>query len=79
MMLTMSRSVSYHDLDLRSAEDVATLEGRVREAALDLCHELDRRYSPTIYVPLFDTKKCQAETTQNGLSVVDALAALARN
>ena len=79
MMITISRKVSYHDLDLRSEADIATLKGRVTRAARDLCRELDRRYSPAIYVPLFSTKRCQGEAAQNGLWVVDALVALARN
>lgn len=42
--VTMSRQVSYSDLDLSTAEGKAALEVRVKETAANICKQLDRRY-----------------------------------
>ena len=42
--VTMSRQVSFKDLDLSTAEGKAALESRVKETAANVCKELDRRY-----------------------------------
>ena len=79
MIVTISRNASFHDLELKSEVDVATLEGRVMQAAWNICHELDRKYPPTIYVPLSNSKSCQADAASSGLMQVEALVAAARN
>ncbi len=43
--------VSIADLDLASPSDQARLEDRVMTAAWEACRQLDRRYSPSIYIP----------------------------
>jgi len=40
---TVSKDVAYSDLDLSKDADVATLQERVRTAAIDVCREADRR------------------------------------
>lgn len=42
--VSVSRKVSFADLDLSSAEGKAALEARVKETAADVCKQLDRRY-----------------------------------
>jgi UrcA family protein len=42
--VSMSRKVSFSDLDLSTAEGKAALESRVKETAANVCKELDRRY-----------------------------------
>jgi UrcA family protein len=42
--VSMTRQVSFKDLDLRTAEGKAALESRVKETAANVCKELDRRY-----------------------------------
>jgi UrcA family protein len=76
MMVTNSRNVSYHDLDLKTDADVATLEGRVRQAAQDICQELDQRYSPQIYVRI--SKHCAIDAANVGLTQLKALVAAIR-
>jgi len=78
MMVTISRNVSYHDLDLKTEADVTTLEGRVRQAAQDICHELDRQYPPTIYVPISKVKNCATDAANNGLMQVKAIVTAVR-
>ena len=54
--VTMSRNVSFEGLDLTSADGQATLESRVKQAAADVCKELDRRYPST--VSLTENRNC---------------------
>src|ERR1700759_435798 len=42
--VTMSRQVSYSDLDLSTADGKAAVEARVKETAANVCKQLDRRY-----------------------------------
>lgn len=41
----VSRNVNFHDLDLTIPDDATALEQRVKQAAQDVCRELDSRYS----------------------------------
>src|SRR5687768_9010154 len=43
-LISLSRGVSYADLDLSKAQGVAELETRVRTTARDVCQELNSRY-----------------------------------
>jgi len=43
-LVTLTRHVSYSDLDLSKSADAATLEGRVTQTVKDACKELDDRY-----------------------------------
>jgi UrcA family protein len=43
-LVTLTRHVSYADLDLSKSADAATLEGRVTQTVKDACKELDDRY-----------------------------------
>lgn len=78
MTVTISRNVSYQDLDLTTDQGVAALEGRVRQAAQDICHELDRRYPATVYTPMPNSKNCVTDAASSGLMQVKAVAAAAR-
>jgi len=42
--VSLSRPVSYRDLDLRTAQGADVLAARIRHAARDACRELDRRH-----------------------------------
>src|SRR4051812_45075439 len=46
---SISRVVSYADLDLKTDSGVSNLEGRVKEAATGVCQEMDMRYPDKIY------------------------------
>ena len=56
--VTVSRAVSFADLNLASDDGRAALESRVQQVAGDVCKELDRRYPPATYFPELDTKAC---------------------
>src|SRR3954462_7366768 len=72
--ISVSQQVSYSDLDLSKAGDVETLRTRVKTAAKDDCRELDRRFSPSIYVPFDDRRSCVRHATGQALARVDAIA-----
>lgn len=42
--LSVSRNVTFHDLDLTSSGDAAVLEQRIIQATQDVCREVDSRY-----------------------------------
>ena len=50
--VTISRNVDYGDLDLKTPQGQAALQGRVKEAAAGVCHQLDRRYPTSMNVPV---------------------------
>ena len=54
----VSRDVSYQDLDLTTTDGKAQLETRVKDAAADVCKELDRRFPTSVYVPVGSNKDC---------------------
>lgn len=54
----MSRDVSYQDLDLSTAEGKAQLETRVKQAAADVCSELDKRYPKAIFIVVQENRNC---------------------
>lgn len=54
----VSRDVSYQDLDLKTAEGKAQLEARAKQAANDVCSELDKRYPKNVYIPVSSNNDC---------------------
>jgi UrcA family protein len=78
MVVTITRAVSYHDLNLKTVEDVTTLETRVKRAAHDICRELDRRYPKSVYVPLSGEKNCAQFAANSTMMQVKELVAAAR-
>lgn len=76
--VTMSRHVSYKELDLKTESGVEALEARVRQAADEICQELDHRYPKTIYVPISQDKNCAKNAAENGLVQVKAVVAAVR-
>ena len=54
----VSRDVSYSDLDLSTADGKAQLETRAKQAANDVCSELDKRYPKNVYIPVSSNNDC---------------------
>src|SRR5215471_7324295 len=73
--ISVSRDVSYADLDLSKATDVTAMEGRIRDAARENCRELNRRYPATIFVPVgtVGNSTCVRDATNEGLAQLDGL------
>jgi UrcA family protein len=76
--MNMSRSISYHGLDLTSDTDVATLDARVKQAADDVCKELERRYPKARYASVEDDKNCAKNAYDSTMSEVRTVVAAAR-
>ena len=77
--IKMSRDISYHGLDLTSDADVATLEARVKQAAEDVCNQLDKGYPKSGYVAVAEDKKCAAKAAENALDEVRTVVAAVRS
>jgi len=71
--ITLSRQVSYGDLDLATGPGATILVERVRGAARDICRELDRRYPRSVYVPVTREEKCAKRATEDGMMQVNAI------
>ena len=69
-VVVMRRGVNYSDLNLKTAEGQAAMEGRVKETATALCKELDKMY------PLQDAKKanCVRDAVRTAMADVAKLA-----
>lgn len=76
--ITMTRDVGYQDVDLKSEIGVTILVGRVRQAAEEVCRELDRRYPRSVYVPVTEDKDCANKASADGMMQVYAVVAAAR-
>ena len=76
--VSVSRSVSYQDIDLTTEMGKIMLAGRVRQAAQDVCNELERRFSRSIYVPLAEDKDCAKNAENEAMGQVDAVVAASR-
>ena len=73
--VSVSKEVSYADLDLSKATDVTAMEDRIRDAARENCRELNRRFPPRIFAPvgLINNSTCVRDATNQGLAQLDGL------
>ena len=76
--ITMSRKVSYEDLDLKSDIGVTMLAARVRQAADDICRELADRYHRPVYVPVSEDKNCAKNAAASSMVEINAIVEAAR-
>jgi UrcA family protein len=75
--ITVSQAVSYGDLDLRTGEGMTKLQGRVKQAAADVCRELDRRYPKPAYTGETVHDDCVGTATRQAMARVEGVAPLA--
>jgi len=76
--INMSRGVNFHDLDLTSDADVATLETRVRQAADDICRELTRRFPRGRFARANADRDCARNATDSAMTEVKEVVATVR-
>jgi len=69
--VSVSRRVSYANLDLTTQTGYDTMHGRVAQAAQDVCHELDKR-NP---LDAADDRECARTATSNALRDVNTIVA----
>ena len=77
MAVSASIPVPYSDLNLVRDADAAELDRRIGVAAQLVCHELDEKYPPSIYVSL-DGGNCVQEANRGGISIAHDVVAAAR-
>ncbi|HJT42080.1 MAG TPA: UrcA family protein [Rhizomicrobium sp.] len=70
--ISVEQDVSYADLNLSKEADVAVMRQRLKEAAVQGCNELDRRFPRSIYVPVQDTD-CVKDATARALARLDGI------
>jgi len=75
---SVSKAVTYSDLDLSKDADVAILKERARKAASDVCHEADRQAESPFYRRLNAVPDCFASADQQALANVNRIVADAR-
>lgn len=66
---TLSRPVSFSDLDLTRDEDYLELRARVRDTARDLCYELDARV-PDLRGDTSADRECVRDATRNAMRAI---------
>ena len=76
-LISLSRGVTYADLDLSKAQGVAELETRVRTTARDVCQELNNRYPKTGGQYVYANTDCVKKATDDGMDAVRQIAAAA--
>jgi len=76
-LISLSRGVTYADLDLSKAQGVAELETRVRTTARDVCQELNSRYPRTGGQYVYANTDCVKKATDDGMDAVRQIAAAA--
>jgi len=74
-IISLTRAVSYSDLNLSIASDVAELETRVRNTAREVCLELARRYPRNGAQYVFADTDCVKKATDDGMDTVKAITA----
>lgn len=77
--VSVSRNISYHDIDLTSDAGETTLTARVHQAAQDVCRELERRFPKTLYIPVSEDKDCAKNAEAAAMIEVHAVVAASRN
>lgn len=75
--IAITKGVSYADLDLSKEADVDILKERIREAAVDACRQLHRRY-PGALNQSTGKQGCVQGATEQAMAQLDALRTLAR-
>lgn len=73
-IISLTRAVSYSDLDLTRAPDVAEMRRRIGNTARDICQELTRRY-PRNSEYVYSANDCVKKATDDGLETLNQLTA----
>ena len=74
-LVSLSRQVSYSDLDLTTAAGVGALKDRVVQTAKEACADLDRIFPSDLTEPA--NQDCVKSASEGGLAQVDLIMAAA--
>ena len=76
-LVSISRAVTYADLDLSKPSGVAELQTRVRNTARDVCQELTRLYPKTGGQYVYGSTDCIRKATDDGMDAIKQVSAVA--
>jgi UrcA family protein len=68
-VVSLSRPVSFADLDLTKQSDVATFKARIEDAAHAACTDLEVQYPSTYYVLVPANQNCAQTATDQAMTV----------
>jgi UrcA family protein len=77
-VLSLSRTVSFADLDLSTESGAIELKKRIMYGALAACDDLEAQYPSNIYVPVPAGQNCPDTTARAGLAVADEVISAAK-
>lgn len=69
MLLSVSRNVSYSDLDLSKKSDADIFTTRIHDAAAEGCKQLSKEYPANVYVPEPANQDCVGTATNSAMFV----------
>jgi UrcA family protein len=75
-IISVSRAVSYADIDLSKGPGANELEKRIRDTANDVCQELNRRY-PRSGIYIYVSTDCVKSATDDAMAVAKQVIAAA--
>ncbi len=76
--ITMAQAVPYSDLDLKTGQGVTRLQGRVRQAAAGVCHEMNRHYPIPAYSGVTVNDNCVNTAVRQAMAQVEGIAVVPR-
>ena len=76
-LVSISRAVTYADLDLSKPSGVAELQTRVRNTARDVCGELSRLFPRTSGQYVYGGTDCVRKATDDGMEAIRQVSAVA--
>ena len=74
-IISLTRAVSYADLDLARPADVQEMQRRIGNTARDICQELQRRYPRQNSEFVYSATDCVQKATNDGLETLKQLTA----
>ena len=72
-MVSVTRTVSFADLDLSDPGQVKQLRSRVDIAAHDACAEIEKKFPRALYVPVPENQDCVGHARSAAMIAVKAL------
>ena|SRR5690242_21555250 len=76
-VVSLTKTVSFADLDLTKQADVSTFEARVQATAQAACGDLEIKYPSTYYVPVPADQNCQQTASDQAMALAKEVIAAA--
>jgi len=77
-VLSLSRTVSFNDLDLTTRAGVDEFRRRIMYASLAACDQIEAEYPSNIYVPVPASQNCPDRTASQAFELADEIIAAAK-